>query len=104
MKTNTHPLTGHSTSTLLTKKQAANYLGIAPRTLDDWRKGKAVACIKRPGFVRFLRSDLDDFIARHRTGVRTVPNYRPRVHHLTKMTRLPNQPLSNEEQNQISDQ
>lgn len=53
---------------LLTKTEAAELLGIAPRTLDEWRKAKAIACIVRPGFVRFLRSDLDAFINSHRKG------------------------------------
>ena len=51
---------------LLTKAEAAKILGIAPRTLDEWRKAEAIACIARPGFVRFLRSDLDAFIDCHR--------------------------------------
>lgn len=55
---------------LLTKAEAAEFLGIAPRTLDEWRKEKAIACIERPGFVRFLRSDLDAFINSHRKGER----------------------------------
>ena len=65
-------------SDLLTKAEASNYLGIAPRTLDDWRTAQAIPCIERPGYVRFLRSDLDAFIQRHRIAARTASAYQPR--------------------------
>ncbi len=68
----------HTTSHLLTKAEAAAYLGIAPRTLDDWRTAGAIACIERPGYIRFLRTDLDDFLQRHRKVPRTARAYRPR--------------------------
>ena len=68
----------HPTSHLLTKAEAAAYLGIAPRTLDDWRAARAIPCVERPGYVRFLRSDLDGFIDRHRIAARTARAYRPR--------------------------
>ena len=64
---------------LLIKKEAAAYLGISPRTLDDWRKAKAIACIERPGFVRFLPSDLEAFLERHRRPERSVTTFRPRL-------------------------
>jgi predicted DNA-binding transcriptional regulator AlpA len=65
-------------SPFLTKAAAAAYLGIAQRTLDDWRTAQAIPCIERPGYVRFLQSDLDAFIARHRVDARAVRVYRPR--------------------------
>lgn len=51
---------------LLTRDQAAEYLGITPRTLAVW------ACVKRYNLpyvkvdrlVKYRRSDLDAFIAR----------------------------------------
>ena len=64
---------------LLTKAEAAEFLGIRPRTLDDWREAGAIACIERPGYVRFLRSDLEDFLNRHRRGIRKASVYRPRT-------------------------
>ena len=67
-----------TTPDLLTKAEAAEFLGIAPRTLDDWREANAIACIERPGYVRFLRSDLEDFLNRHRREVRKACPYRPR--------------------------
>ena len=85
---------------LLTKKEAATYLNIAPRTLDDWRAARAIACIERPGYVRFLPSDLDDFIARHRRCERTAPRFRTRMRHLTRMTKLSDQAISAGEQSQ----
>jgi excisionase family DNA binding protein len=53
-------------SDLLTRKQAAEYLGITPRTLAVW------ACVKRyplpyvkvGRLVKYRRADLDAFIAR----------------------------------------
>jgi len=56
---------------LLNRAEAAEFLGIAPRTLDDWREAGAIASIERPGYVRFLRSDLKDFLQRHRREARS---------------------------------
>ncbi|MFN0127336.1 MAG: helix-turn-helix domain-containing protein [Verrucomicrobiales bacterium] len=63
---------------LLTKAAAAEYLGIRPRTLDDWRAAKAVPCIQRGRYIRFLRADLDDFLSRHRVTAKPTSPYRPR--------------------------
>lgn len=65
-------------SNLLTKQQAADYLGIAPRTLDDWRAAQAIPCIERPGFVRFLLADLEAFLAKHRIEARTTTTFKRR--------------------------
>jgi predicted DNA-binding transcriptional regulator AlpA len=70
--------TSPQNSPFLTKAAAAAYLGIAQRTLDDWRTAQAIPCIERPGYVRFLQSDLDAFIQRHRVAARTAGAYRPR--------------------------
>jgi len=64
---------------LLTKAEAAKFLGIRPRTLDDWRAANAIACIERPGYVRFLRTDLEDFLQRHRREPRKVSPFKARV-------------------------
>lgn len=64
---------------LLTKSEAADFLGIRPRTLDDWRTAGAIACVERPGYVRFLRTDLEDFLQRHRREPRKVTPFKPRV-------------------------
>ena len=63
---------------LLKKPEASRYLGVAPRTLDDWRAAGAIPCIERPGYVRFLKSDLDEFLLRHRKEARKSAPYRPR--------------------------
>lgn len=68
-----------TTSSLLTKAEAAAYLGIAPRTLDDWRTAGAIACIERPGYVRFLRTDLEDFLQRHRIEPRKATPFKARI-------------------------
>ena len=75
----------HTTSELLTKVQAAEFLGIAPRTLDDWRDASAIACIERPGYVRFLKADLEEFLTRHRREPRKVPAYKPRARKLPQV-------------------
>ena len=64
---------------LLTKREAAAYLGIAPRTLDDWRTAGAIPFIQRPGYVRFMQSDLDAFLQQHRWEARKVKPFRPRA-------------------------
>jgi excisionase family DNA binding protein len=67
---------------LLTKSEAAQILNISVRTLDDWCAAGSIACIKRPNYVRFLPSDLDAFIQRHRRAEnphRTLRR-RPRQH------------------------
>jgi excisionase family DNA binding protein len=63
----------------LTREQAAEYLGIHPDTLYRWavEHGK-IACSRlgdgRRAPIRFLKRDLDDFIARAR--IATVENIR----------------------------
>jgi len=60
-----------SSSPLLTRKQAAEYLGLEPRTLDVW------ACTKRYN-LRFIKvgrlakyriQDLDDFLAQRTVNI-----------------------------------
>ncbi len=79
MKTDSNP-------DLLTKAQAAEFLGIKPRTLDDWRSAQVIPVIERPGYVRFLRSDLEDFIARHRRVPKKASAFRPRLGHKNSAT------------------
>ena len=50
---------------LLTKAEAAAFLRIKPRTLDDWRASKALPCIERGRWIRFRRSDLERFLNAH---------------------------------------
>ena len=73
----TSPTTG-PVGDLFDTKQAAEFLTIAPRTLADWRAAKVIPVIERPGYVRFLRSDLEEFLQRHRVEARKAPPYRPR--------------------------
>lgn len=73
-----NPIPTNPADRLLTKKEAAAYLRIAPRTLDDVRQRQGVACIVRPGYVRFLKTDLDAYLARHRIEARTATKFRPR--------------------------
>lgn len=48
-----------TSDTLKTKREAAHYLHIGPRTLDDWMKRKMVPFFKIGKVVRFRVSDLD---------------------------------------------
>lgn len=63
---------------LMNKKEAAAYLTIAVRTLDDWRATKRVPCVTIGGIVRFRRSDLDAFLAAHTTQPRVAKPFRSR--------------------------
>jgi excisionase family DNA binding protein len=45
--------------TLKTKREAARYLHIGTRTLDDWMKRKMIPFFKIGKVVRFRVSDLD---------------------------------------------
>ena len=69
---------GVSAGVLLNKSEAARFLGIAPRTLDDWRKAGSIACIERPGYIRFMLSDLEEFLQRYRREPKAETPYRPR--------------------------
>ena len=69
---------GASAGVLLNKSEAARFLGIAPRTLDDWRKAGSIACIERPGYIRFLLTDLEAFLEKHRREAKVATPFRPR--------------------------
>jgi Helix-turn-helix domain len=55
-------------SDMLPEDAASDYLGDVPeRTLRQWRYlGKGPAYVKVGRHVRYLRSDLDAFVAEHR--------------------------------------
>ena len=64
-------ITTTATKGLLTTKQAAEYLGISPATLDTWRctKRNVIPYIKLGGrFVRYRQEDLDNFIEASTVG------------------------------------
>ena len=48
---------------LLSKTEAAIFLGISNRTLDEWRKKRIITVIDRPGYIRFSRHDLEEFLS-----------------------------------------
>jgi len=48
-----------TSDTLKTKREAAQYLHIGTRTLDDWMKRKMIPFFKIGKVVRFRVSDLD---------------------------------------------
>ncbi|MBI5173513.1 MAG: helix-turn-helix domain-containing protein [Candidatus Melainabacteria bacterium] len=61
---------GAANSDLLTRRQAAAYLGIAEQTLAVWKcTGRYhLPWIKIGRLVRYRKQDLDAFIARHAEG------------------------------------
>lgn len=67
-----------STPDLLTKRQAADFLTSAVRTLDDWRQQKKIPVIKCGGYIRFRREDLESFLESHTLEARKASAYRPR--------------------------
>ena len=59
-----------SNSDLLTRKQAAAYLGVTERTLAVWKcTGRYnLPCVKIGRLAKYRKSDLDAFIARRTVG------------------------------------
>lgn len=53
-------------ATLLTKKEAAEYLRVCMRTIDRWCKQKLLSSTKVRNVIRFAQSELDDFLIRNR--------------------------------------
>lgn len=69
MNSNNYIPFGKSTarSELLTRREAAAYLGVAEQTLAVWKcTGRySLACIKIGRLIRYRKCDLDDFINQH---------------------------------------
>ncbi len=61
---------GNSRSDLLTRREAAAYLGVCEQTLAVWKctKRHSIPCIKIGRLVRYRKADLDAFIAKHIDG------------------------------------
>ena len=55
---------------LLTNEQAADYLGVTPRTLEVWRctKRHVIAYIKVGRLVKYRRSELDAWLVAKTIG------------------------------------
>lgn len=61
------PIDRLMTSTaLLNRKQAAAYLTVSLSTLDRLSRSGALPLVRFGGVVRFLPSDLDEFLEAHR--------------------------------------
>lgn len=69
MKRNEHTPYGVSTanSTLLTRREAAAYLGVAEQTLAVWKctGRRSLPFVKIGRLVRYRKADLDAFILEH---------------------------------------
>jgi excisionase family DNA binding protein len=53
---------------LLKKREVTALLRVSLRTLDDWISRQIIPFIKVGGAVRFLRSDVDALIQKHRVA------------------------------------
>jgi excisionase family DNA binding protein len=52
-------------STVLTKAEAAEFLKVKPRTIDEWMRKRRIPFCKLPsGAVRFRRDQLIEFLGR----------------------------------------
>lgn len=61
-----------ATTELRNTKQAAEYLGLQPRTLDKWRSSQTypLKFVKVGGRIRYRIADLEEFLqSRTHTGV-----------------------------------
>ena len=56
---------------LLTRKDAAEYLGITEHTLAVWQSTNryGLPCVKIGRLAKYKKEDLDDFIQRRTTGL-----------------------------------
>jgi excisionase family DNA binding protein len=52
---------------LLSIKEAAKYCGVSVTTMNSWRRKRMLPCIRINSDARVRRSDLNRFIARHKT-------------------------------------
>ena len=55
-------------SELLKKREAAAMLRVGLRTLDTWISRQTIPFVKIGRAVRFLRTDIEAFIQKHRIG------------------------------------
>lgn len=57
----------YATKNLLSNEEAAEYLGVTPRTLEVWRctKRHNIPYIKVGRLVKYRQIDLDDWLAAH---------------------------------------
>lgn len=64
----------NTTERLLSRKEAATYLGLAPQTLACWWTNKRyyLPLIKIGRHVKYRQSDLDAFIARNTFGTEVL--------------------------------
>ena len=55
---------------LMSRTEAANYLGLAPHTLAVWESTSrySLPCVKIGRLAKYRKEDLDDFIQRRTTG------------------------------------
>lgn len=56
---------------LMSRSEAADYLGLTPHTLAVWKCAKRydLPCVKIGGLAKYRKEDLDSFIERRTTGL-----------------------------------
>ena len=62
----------HSTRDVMTEAEAADFLRLSTKTLQRRRRSGQIAFI-RDGGIRYLRADLDAYLAARRTAETTAP-------------------------------
>ncbi|RAZ83408.1 helix-turn-helix domain-containing protein [Cereibacter johrii] len=62
---------------LLTEAEAADYLRLSTKTLQRRRRAREISFI-RDGGVKYLRSDLDAYVAARRTEATAPPSAAPK--------------------------
>jgi hypothetical protein len=64
--------------TLLTEAEAAQLLGISPRTLRNWRRSnRGPVHVRLGGLVRYTPADVESFIAASRRGAASTSDKAP---------------------------
>ncbi|MCC6789098.1 MAG: helix-turn-helix domain-containing protein [Hyphomonadaceae bacterium] len=67
---------------MLRERQAASFLGVAPKTLANWRsQGKGPKFCRLGRAIGYRQEDLDVFVADALTDPKDEPGQRARPHH-----------------------
>jgi hypothetical protein len=62
-------ITNAKEKTYLTTDQTAKVVGVMPRTVRSWKnRGVGPPHIQVGGIIRYLRSDIDDWLLAHRSA------------------------------------
>lgn len=64
----------HMIKELMTRVEAAHYMGVQPETLEVWASTKRynLTFIKVGRYVRYRKSDIDKFLKKHTVQIRNL--------------------------------